>query len=129
MSDVDLRSYRIALLADRYVNPPAGGWDAIPVLLECGWGLMQLPSEAYGAETADLMLEQVAEQAEEFARRGYALALIGSHPRLGRALGAAGVSMPDRIDPKSAEELRAFLLQRPAPAAARQSPATRPPRG
>lgn len=109
MSEPDRRSYRVALVADRYVNPRAGGLDAIPVLLECQWGAIHLPSDRYSVRTAALLLEQIAEQAEEFHRRGYALVLIGKRSGLGRALKAVGVPMPEQIEPKTPAELRAFL--------------------
>ena len=32
----DERSFRIALVADRYVNPPPGGLDALAVLAAAG---------------------------------------------------------------------------------------------
>ena len=115
----DRRSYRVALVSDRYLNPRPGGLDVMPVLLECGWGAMQLPNERYSKATVSLLLEQVAEQAEEFHRRGYDLVLIGQRPGLTRALAAAGVPAIDGIAPTTAAELRAFLRRRPAPAASR----------
>lgn len=115
----DHRSYRVALVSDRYVNPRRGGVDALAVLLECGWGAMQLPNERYGKATAALLLEQVAEQAEEFHRRGYDLVIIGRRPGLSRALAAVAVPALDAIEPTTAGELRAFLRRRPVPAASR----------
>jgi hypothetical protein len=119
--DEDRRSFRVALVADRYVNPRNGGLDAIAVLIDADWGAIQLPADSYRREVAGPLLEQVAEQAEEFDRRGYDLVMIGSRAGLVRALGAAGVSRLDRIDPSSARELRAFLRKRPAPRAARRT--------
>ena len=45
----DERSYRVALTADRYVNPRPGGLDGLAVLAEAGWGVIQLPAEDYPA--------------------------------------------------------------------------------
>jgi hypothetical protein len=114
----DERSYRVALVADRYVNPGPGQFDGLAVLAATGWGAMQLPDDAYPPEVAGPLLAEVAEQAEEFSRRGYALVLVGERDGLAEALARAGVTVPDRIAPASAAELSEFLARRPAPAAA-----------
>ncbi len=114
----DRRSFRVALVADRYVNPPPGGLDAVAVLLDADWGAIQLPADRYPEEVATPLLEQVAEQAEEFHRRGYDIVVIGGHPGLDEALEFAGVRPPDRIDIATADELRDFLARRPLPRAA-----------
>jgi hypothetical protein len=85
----DKRSYRMARVADGYVNPPPGGLDAITVLAGAGWGAVQLPADAYPRQVAGPLLEQVAEQTEEFHRHGYDVVLIGS-PTGGDALAAVG---------------------------------------
>jgi len=116
----DERSFRIALTADRYVNPPPGGLDGLAVLAEAGWGVIQLPAEDYPAVVAERMLVEVAEQVREFHSHGYELVMVGECDKLGGALAAVGVSVPDQVIPASAAELRAFLDARPAPAALRQ---------
>src|SRR4029077_8765538 len=73
----DRRSYRVALVADRYLNPPKGGLDAVPILLEAEWGAIQLPADDYPSAIARPLLEQVAEQVEEFHRRGYDTVVVG----------------------------------------------------
>ncbi len=113
----DRRSFRVALVADRYVNPPPGGVDAVAVLIDADWGAIQLPAAAYSHEVAGPLLEQVAEHAEEFHRRGYDLVVIGDRAGLDEALAAVGIPRPDRIKPATAEELRAFLKGRPPPRA------------
>ena len=113
----DARSFRIALVADGYVNPPPGGLDALAVLAAAGWGVMQLPDDAYPAEVAGPLLAEVAEQAEEFARKGYGLVLVGERDGLAEALARVGVAVPDRVAPASAAELGEFLAARPAPPA------------
>ncbi len=55
----DERSWRVALVADRYVNPAPGGLDGLAVLAAAGWGVMQLPDDAYPAEVARLLLAEV----------------------------------------------------------------------
>jgi hypothetical protein len=107
----------VALVADRFVNPPMGGLDAIRVLLEADWGVIQLPSDSYPPEIEAPLLEQVAEQTEEFQRRGYDLVLIGHRRGLAEALAAVGRPLPDRIDPATDEALRGFLESRPRPRA------------
>jgi DNA-binding transcriptional LysR family regulator len=121
----DARSFRIALVADRYVNPPPGGLDAVAAAAQAGWGVMQLPADDYPAEVAGPLLAEVAEQAEEFSRHGYGLVLVGDRQGLAEALVRAGVAVPDGITPDSYVQLLAFLNGRPAPAAARD--AGRPP--
>jgi hypothetical protein len=112
----DERSFRIALVADRYVNPPSGGLDALAVLAMVGWGAMQLPADDYPADIAARVLAEVTEQAEEFSRHGYDFVLIGDRDGLAEALAAAGLAVPDRIVPTDAAQLLDFLAARPAPA-------------
>jgi hypothetical protein len=114
----DARSFCIALVADRYVNPAPGGLDAVAVAARADWGVMQLPAEDYPDEIAGPLLAEVAEQAEEFARHGYRLVLVGQRAGLAGALAGAGVPMPDAISPDTAGELAEFLAARPAPPAA-----------
>ena len=113
----DERSFRIALVADRYVNPPPGGLDALAVLASAGWGAMQLPADDYPADIASRVLAEVSEQAEEFSRHGYDFVLVGDRDGLAEALAAAGLGVPDQIVPSGAAELLGFLKARPAPAA------------
>lgn len=118
----DERSYRVALVADRYVNPAPGQLDGLAVLAATGWGVMQLPDDAYPAEVAGPLLAEVAEQAEEFSRKGYALVLVGERDGLAEALARTGVAVPDRITPASAAELSEFLARQPAPRATEPAP-------
>src|SRR5439155_11293052 len=69
----DERGFRVALIADELVNPPEGGIDGLALLEEQDWGAIQLPSAEYEPAVAGPLLEQVAEQADEFARHGYVL--------------------------------------------------------
>jgi 4-hydroxy-3-methylbut-2-enyl diphosphate reductase IspH len=62
-------------------------------------------------------LAEVAEQVEEFSRRGYGFVLVGERDGLAEALALVGVAVPDRIAPASAAELREFLAIQPVPAA------------
>lgn len=113
----DERSMRVALVADRYVNPPPGGLDALALLAPAGWGVMQLPAPDYPSAVVEGVLAEVAGQAEEFSRHGYELVLIGDCPGLAEAFAAVGLALPDQIIPSSAEQLSEFLATRPAPAA------------
>lgn len=105
----DARGFCIALVADEYVNPPAGGFDALAVLAPAGWGVIQLPSASYPDDVASPLLEQVAEQVSEFANHGYDLVLIGAHDGLDAALAELGVQPPDVIAPAGEAELQAFV--------------------
>jgi hypothetical protein len=111
--DVDKRGFRVALVADELVNPAADGTDALEVLRDEDWGVIQLPPAWYPADVAAPLLEQTAEHVEEFSRHGYQLVLIGHRHGLEDALRQAGLELPDAVAPNSAEELRAFLQARP----------------
>jgi hypothetical protein len=113
----DERSFRVALVADRYVNPAPGTVDGLAVLEAAGWGVMQLPDDAYPAEVARLLLAEVAEQVEEFSRHGYLFILVGERAGLDEALARAGVAIPPRVVPASAAELSEFLAAQPDPPA------------
>lgn len=113
----DERSFRVALVADRYVNPPPGGLDGLAVLGAAGWGVMQLPDDAYPAEVARPLLAEIAEQVEEFSRHGYVFILVGERAGLDEALAVVGVAVPPRIVPASAAELGEFLAVQPVPLA------------
>jgi len=116
----DRRSFRIALVADRYVNPPVGGFDGLAVFLAAGWGVMQLPAEQYPLEVSTALLVQIAEQAEEFHRHGYDLVLVGHREGLREALETVGLKLPDQVRPGDAAELLSFLEDRPMPSAVRE---------
>jgi hypothetical protein len=111
--DVDQRGFRIALVADELVNPAAGGTDALEVLREEEWGVIQLPPAWYPKDVAAPMLEQIAEHVEEFSRHGYQLVLVGARPGLEDALRHARLELPDAVQPQSVDELRAFLQAQP----------------
>jgi hypothetical protein len=109
--DGDLRSFRVALVASELVNPVGDGVDALAVIEQEGWGAMQLPAADYPDEVAAPLLDQVAEQTEEFARHGYTLALVGSRAGLEQALERYGLPVPPAIEPDAADQLRAFLSE------------------
>lgn len=114
----DERSMRIALVADRYVNPPPGGLDGLAVLAPAGWGVMQLPAEDYPAGARARMLAEIAGQVAEFHQHGYEFVLVGDPGGLAAALAEYDLPLPDQITPATPEELAGFLAARPAPAAA-----------
>jgi hypothetical protein len=107
--DGDERGFRVALVTDKLLNPPPGGLDGLAVLEEEDWGVIQLPASDYPEDVAAQLLDQVAEQAEEFARHGYRLAIVGQHDGLADILARRGVKTPPQLDPETAAELRAFL--------------------
>jgi hypothetical protein len=113
----DDRSYRVALVADRYVNPAPGQLDGLTVLAAAGWGVMQLPDDGYPAEVARQLLAGIADQVEEFSRHGYAFVVVGERDGLAEALAGVGVAVPARIVPATAAELGGFLAAQPVPQA------------
>jgi hypothetical protein len=108
----DARGFRVALVQSELINP-GGEIDALAVLEELDWGVIQLPASDYPDEVAAPLLEQVAEQAEEFARHGYRLALVGRREGLPAALERYGLGLPPQVEPASADELRTFLAGLP----------------
>jgi hypothetical protein len=113
----DERSYRVALVADRYVNPAPGQLDGLAVLAAAGWGVMQLPDDGYPAEVARQLLAGIAEQVEEFSRHGYGFIVVGERDGLAEALAGVGVTVPAGIVPATAAELGEFLAAQPVPPA------------
>ena len=109
----DERSFRVALVADRYVNPQPGGVDAVAVAAETGWGVIQLPAGDYPDAVAERLMYEVAEQAEEFTRHGYDLVLVGHCEGLAEALARVGLALPENIRPVSSVQLLEFLQSRP----------------
>jgi len=115
----DARSFRVALVADQFVNPPPGGIDGIAAAAQAGWGVVQLPADDYPAQVAQRLLFEVAEQSEEFARHGYDIVLVGQREGLAEALARVALAVPDGIIPESPVALREFLDGRPSPQALR----------
>jgi hypothetical protein len=109
--EADARGFRVALIAAELVNPRAGGVDGLAALQEAGWGAIQLPAAAYPDDVAGPLLEQAAEQAEEFARHGYVLAVVGRRQGLREALAGYGIGDLPAIEPRSAAQLGEFLAQ------------------
>jgi hypothetical protein len=108
--DPDARCLRVAIVQGELLNP-GGKVDALTVLEEEIWGAIQLPANDYPDEVAGPLLDQVAEQAEEFARHGYRLVVVGERAGLAEALARYGVAEPPSIDPAGEDELRAFLAE------------------
>jgi hypothetical protein len=110
----DARGFRVALVAGELLNDTSGV-DVLAVLQQEDWGAIQLPAADYPDDVAGPLLEQVAEQSEEFFRHGYRLAIVGSRAGLAEALARYRVPELPQIDPASEDELRAFLGALPAP--------------
>ena len=105
----DERGFRVALVTDELLNPPPGGLDALAVLEEEGWGVIQLPASDHPEEVVSALLDQVAEQTEEFARHGYRLAIVGRYEGLADVLARRGMAPLPQLDPATAADLRTFL--------------------
>ena len=124
----DLRGFRVAVVADALVNPEPGGLDALAVCERAGFGVMQLPATWYPADVAAGWLEQVAEQLDEYLRRGYAVVLVtragdkagaAQRRKLAAALKKIGHPLPlEFASDGDADALEAFLRAQPVPGAA-----------
>jgi hypothetical protein len=113
----DGRSFRVALISDKFVNPGPESVDGLCVLDEEGWGAIPLPPDSCPSEVAAEILEQIAEQVDEFRRNGYDVVLIGSRSGVEEALSARKMSALPTIRPSSTTDIRAFLRGRPPPSA------------
>jgi hypothetical protein len=107
----DARGRRVAVIADRFVNPEDGAVDGMAVLEEEGWGAIQLPPAHYPAKVRAALLEHVVEAVEEFLRHDYTVVAIGVDPRVRRAFAAAGLPPLPAASPRGTEALHAFLRE------------------
>lgn len=102
---VDVRGWRMALLADALINPSPAARAALPdvlaVLEAAGYGVLQLPP----AGEHSLLLAVIADQVAEYAHHGYAVVAVGLKGlagdglhwrRLTRLLCQRGVTLPPR---------------------------------
>jgi hypothetical protein len=109
MTDIDLRGFRVALVADELVNDAGAGFDVLGALDEAGWGVVLLPPTWYPDTAAAPLLDAIADQIHEYSRHVYALALVGERPGLDVAFARAGVPVPPALRASTASELRAQL--------------------
>ena len=92
------------------LNPADGGLDALGAVLEReDWGALPAPCGGLPGRGWRFCLDQVAEQAEEFARHGYRLVIVGAREGLDEALGRRSLDPLPQSSPATADELRAFL--------------------
>jgi hypothetical protein len=102
----DARGWRMALVPDALINPRdearAALPDALGVLTDCGYGVLQLPPQGKHG----LLLAVIADQVAEYAHHGYAVVAIGvrGEPgdglhwrRLAPLLRHRGVALPPRF--------------------------------
>ena len=98
----DLRSRRVAVVADSVLNPPAGGTDHLTPLTEAGWGLVVLPPAGLPTGSERAMIAAIADQVVTFVDDGYEVALgwpgDGRTGMLIEALSAIGRRVERRID-------------------------------
>jgi hypothetical protein len=129
---VDLRGWRIALVADALLNPGTSASlpDVIAILEASSYGVLQLPPTG-GAHR--LLLAVTADQVAEYAHHGYAVVAIGLKGnteaglhwrRMTSLLRQRNCSLPPRhvIAPKAevteeARRLAAFLASYDVPEA------------
>jgi len=100
-----VRGWRIALVPDMLINPPASAAEALPdvlrILEASGYGVLQLPPPGKHG----LLLAVIADQIAEYAHHGYAVVAVGVRGESGdglhwRCLAALlrhrGVALPPR---------------------------------
>jgi len=101
----DARGWRIALIPDALINPPARADAVLPdvllVLEASGYGVLQLPPPGeYGP-----LLAVIADQVAEYAHHGYAVVAVGVRGssadglhwrRLAPLLRKRGMALPPR---------------------------------
>jgi hypothetical protein len=109
MTDIDLRGFRVALVADELINEDGMSFDVLAALDEAGWGVVLLPPAWYPDATAGPLLDAIADQLHEYHRHGYAVALVGRREGLDAALERAGVPVPAAVPATSASELQTGL--------------------
>ena len=105
MTDIDLRGFRVALVADELINDDGAGFDLLDALEQAGWGVVLLPPAWYPDAAAGPLLEAIADQLHEYSRHGYAIALVGERAGLDAALARADVAVPTPLHPTTASEL------------------------
>ena len=101
----DARGWRMALVPDALINPPAGAAAPLPDVLRIleanRYGVLQLPPVGEHG----LLLAVIADQVAEYSHHGYAVVAIGVHGipgnglhwrRLAPLLRHRGVSLPPR---------------------------------
>ena len=101
----DARGWRMALVPDTLINPPARADRALPdvlrVLEASGYGVLHLPPPGEHS----LLLAVIADQIAEYAHHGYAVVAIGMRGqpsdglhwrRLAPLLRHRGVALPPR---------------------------------
>ncbi|MBV9344542.1 MAG: hypothetical protein JOZ03_06070 [Gammaproteobacteria bacterium] len=99
----DARGWRLALVPDALVNPPAvrrTAPDVLQLLEDSGYGLLQLPPPGRHAP----LLAVIADQVAEYAHHGYAIVALGVYGdtgglhwrRLAALLRHRGISLPPR---------------------------------
>ena len=109
MTDIDLRGFRVALVADELINDGGTSFDVLGALDEAGWGVVLLPPAWYPDATAGPLLDAIADQLHEYHRHGYAVALVGEREGLDAVLARAGLPVPAAVPATTASELEAGL--------------------
>jgi len=82
MDPKDYRSFKLAILADYFVNPSR--YPGLPqetlvydVLRDLGYGILKMPEISYPAENWSEYLEIVMDQVEEYIKRQYLVIAVG----------------------------------------------------
>ncbi len=82
MDPKDDRSFKLAIVADYFINPAR--YRDLPrnpavydVLRDLGYGILKMPEAGYPSEKAAEYLIPVMDQAEEYIKRGYQVIAVG----------------------------------------------------
>jgi hypothetical protein len=82
MDPKDIRSFKLAIVADYFINPAR--YKDLPlnsavydVLRDLGYGILKMPEAGYPPEKAAEYLIPVMDQAEEYIKRGYQVIAVG----------------------------------------------------
>ena len=82
MDTKDYRSFKLALVADYFINPSR--YAGLPqntlvyeVLRDLGYGILKMPEASYPEERWVGYLEPVMDQAEEYIKRRYLVIAVG----------------------------------------------------
>ncbi len=79
----DARSFKVAVVADYFVNPR--GYDKLPdssrvfdILRDSGYGIVKMPPIGISAETASAWVTETVDQIQEYTNRGFRVVMIGA---------------------------------------------------
>lgn len=104
----DSRSFKVAIVADYFVNPQS--YPSLPktdrvyaTLRDAGYGIIKMPPQGISEATASAWVTSTVDQIQEYTHRGFKVAILGMEdlPQAGlwldsvtKELGSRGVPTP-----------------------------------